>query len=353
MMPSRLGWLLGCFLLAGLAACQTTTGTTSPPPATSVDASALAFWTPPKDAGHCRASGYVVDLPTSPDIRGWNRTNTAVAFIKAVGRNMASAIADPRFDTPSFANAFVGAAKRGSFTRLDFEGPGGPSPVFTTSLVLISSAYAVSLFDHAGAWDADDRAAVIAWGARLDANQEAKREYASPDSIAAIAAARLTWGAATRQPEVFAKGLRDFERIGRMLDAKALFERNPRDNNEVVGTIVLAAEAATRSGVDAYGMRFNGKSLHDAILAHADQTLRIGAAPITESDTGHTGTYFRTTGFAAHLAWIPIYLHRFPDTPAAAKLRALITAVKAQRPTDPTGFDGTSLGGPTSCLWAR
>jgi len=65
---------------------------------------------------------------------------------------------------------------------------------------------------------------------------------------------------------------------------------------------------------------------------------------------GGRRSYFRENGYAAHVAWIPIYLSRFPDGPAAVNVRRLHETLRAVRPGP---FHGINIGGPTECLWGR
>ena len=69
-----------------------------------------------------------------------------------------------------------------------------------------------------------------------------------------------------------------------------------------------AAAAANSFGKNAFGIKFNGVTLHDAVRVHSENTIRIGPLAIKEGDTGHTGKYLKPNGYAAHLAWLPVYL---------------------------------------------
>lgn len=318
----------------------------------SADKGEHAFWTEPDNINTCPGGSVMARMDFETIIYGqdWSRRETLVAtrFIDAVGTNIGRAMSNEGFDDAKFAAAYLEAARQGAFTEPDFEEPGGPSPVFASSLLIISAAYALDFFDARALFSVADRATVINWVRQLDRTQNIKRQYASPDSIAAIAAARMSFGVAAGLGEMFTQGRRDFEEVMRLLGNDHRFERNARDNNEVVSMVTLAAEAAMRTGDNLYADRHNGSTLHLAIGAHARRTLDAGNIRITEGDTGHTGSYFAPSGFAAHVAWIPIYLHRFADTPAAAAVRQLRDEVIALREGR---FRGTSLGGPTGCLW--
>lgn len=314
-------------------------------------AQALQFWSPPVDPGRCTTGSSVEPLTFEKRITGWKRDHVASQFVEEMGVNLSRAVAQQSYDVRGFAEAFLRAIDSRAFTRLDFEGPGGPVPVYATSLVLISAAYTVDLFDQHNVWQGDERQRVIEWGDKLDRNQNEKRKYASVDSIAAIAAARMAWGAATDQEKVFKRGLKDFMKTANRLGAEALFEDSARDNNEDVSFMLVAAEAAMRSGLDVYAMSFNGVTLHDAVNAHAELSIKIGTKKLRENEgIGGRRSYLRENGYATHVAWIPIYLSRFPDGPAAVSVRRLHEAVRAVRPGP---FHGTNIGGPTECLWGR
>ncbi len=273
------------------------------------------FWSAPVKG--CTARGAVKPLHGEKVITAYQYQNAWDGFIRDVGENLARAAADPSFDLGAFAKETVRAAGDGVFTQLDFDGPGTGSPVFATSATLITFAYAVSLFDRNGAWGAEQRESVIAWGNRLNENQNEKYEYSSVDSLAAIGAARMAWGAVTQQPEIFELGSREFFKLGQLLTSSAQFEENLRDNNETVGLLVLAAEVAEQNGIPAYDIAFNGVTLHDAVERQAAMTLKVGQAEFADDSGDRARSYFRASGYLAHIAWIPIYLSRFPDAPRA------------------------------------
>jgi len=50
-------------------------------------------------------------------------------------------------------------------------------------------------------------------------------------------------------------------------------ESNPRDNNEDIQFLVLAAEAATTNGIRAYEFSYRGRTLHDAVANTLKQML--------------------------------------------------------------------------------
>jgi hypothetical protein len=282
-------------------------------------------------------------------VEGYRDGKEGDKFVDAIGRNISLTLGNKDFDLPSFVERIIEAAESNAYTRLDFGGSGGPSPVFVSSMILISLSYTVSLFDHEKAWSPSQRQKVIEWGNRIDRNQEAKKQYSTLDSIAAIAAARMSWGAATWQPEIFQRGLSDFHVVARHMDKNGQYESNMMDNNETIQFMILAAETATRNGISAYDFSYGGKTLHDAVKWHVDKTRVEGGPDTRGARAGHEGTYINRRGRSSHIAWAPIYLSRFPDRPVALDLRKLLAEVDYYK----QGLFGTSMGGPTECLWGR
>ena len=308
------------------------------------------FWVPPEDRSACPSgSDWALELPIQSAARGWKRGNRAVLFIKINASNIASSLANEDFEISGYVREFVTAAKSRAYTTQDFEGPGGPSPVFTQSLLLISLSYTVSLFDYEKAWTESERQTVIAWGNRISAKQDVKRRYSTLDSLAAIAAARMSWGAATSQPDIFENGLSDFHGVAGHMNNNGQYETSLRDNNEDVQFMILAAEAATRSGIAAYEFSYGGLTLHDAIEWHTKKTLQHGGKKFSASTDPTPRSYFRRQGHVAHVAWIPIYLSRFPDRAASPGLRKILDTVDYSS----EGLYGNSMGGPTECFWGR
>lgn len=305
------------------------------------------FWKPPKHG--CSLSGDLQPLVHEKSIYGYKYQSKWHNFITSLGLNIVKTFNNPTDDAAQLAGQVTGFARDGAFTVLDFEGPGGPSPVYTTSLTLITTAYAFSLIDQKRAWPAEGRETVVEWGNRLDRNQDEKYQFASPDSKAAIGAARMLWGAVTQQPDTFARGMREFDKVMGLVDGQGRLEENPRDNNEDIALLVLAAEAAEQNGIRLYDKRYNGKTLHDAVDFHMRNSIENKDRKFSEVDTkDKPRRYFRGSGFAAHLSWMPIYLSRFPDAPISeAMIEEARTLPKKMR----YGMSGLNVGGATECLW--
>ena len=296
------------------------------------------FWVPPKERSACPsgAPGFY-ELDFQRTVRGWDDDSVrAPGFIKILGLNASYSLGDSDFDMAGYVQHVVEAAKSSAFTVRDWGSPGGSDPVFPQSLMLINLSYTYSLFDHEKAWSPSQKQTVIDWGNKISSGQYDKHRYATLDSRAAIAAAQMSWGAATSQPDIFQSGLQDFYFVASKM-TNGMF-RNMRKsgllyNNEIVQFMILAAEAAERNGIPAYEFSYGGVTLHDAIRWHTERSLV------------EYGKHYSGRGYVQHMAWAPIYWSRFPDKPAAQSL------LKDQ----PSYWEywGSSMGGWTKCLWGR
>lgn len=316
-------------------------------PSQRAEAADSRFWKPPNSKGSCERGNGIIPLKTERKVYGWNANNLGVKFAGDLSRNISRGVGNSSYNFAGLASELTNAAQKKAFTTPVFSAGGGPSPIFLTSSILITLAYAVDLLDSRNAWSGDQRAQVIAWGNQLDKNQS-KQRYPSNDSVAAFAAAKMSWGAATGQSSIFNKGMSSYKRTGRLLMKNGFFEMNPRDNNEVVALMIVASAAADGIGKNVSGTKFKGVTLHDAVLAHSENTISIGPKAIKEGDTGHSGKYLKPSGYAAHLAWIPIYLSQHPRTIAANSVRKL---EKTMKKTSGGKYNGTSVGGATGCFW--
>lgn len=292
------------------------------------------FWTPPDKRDDCLTMDTVTKLKGERYIQGYKRLNSAILFIRHMATNMASSLGNPKFDHQGFADTLTKAAQEKSYIFLDFEDAGGPSPAFLQKLLAYSVAQAVVVLDQRNAWKQGQRDAVLAWGRALAEETDPKRSYATLDTFAAIAAARMAWGALAEREALFQDGLQDFHRVGWGIDPDTrLFdiELGLRDlgkitqfypdegpslalriNNEMIQHMVRAAEVAEVNGINAYNFSYNGLTLQDVIQEFAAKTLK------------HGGSHVRSGGFVAHLGWVPLYLKRFPEGPGSADLKNVL-----------------------------
>jgi len=308
------------------------------------------FWRIPQDRRACETDGSFFPLAHSQTMRGYKRGNPGTNFASWLGIGIGYYLGDEQLDLASLYGAFMRAVKNKAFTRLQFDAEGRGSPVYATSVLLVSSSLAVSLFDQKALWQAGDRKRVVAWGNRLVVNQRSMRTPPATGLIAAIAASRMAWGAVTRQAAVFSDGVSGSFGVMAKLDRDGGFEASLRENNRTLASMLLAAEVAEQNAMKPYALLFNGRTLHSAVAWHVAKTLVAGDPRFPAQMDGVVRTYYRASGFSDQIAWAPIYLSRFPDGPVAEELRALVNSAKS---ASTARLHGVNVGGPTECLWGE
>jgi hypothetical protein len=254
------------------------------------------FWVPPAERRSCHSNINKIFLPSeikfsrfifgSNDYAGERFSHEGVSFIKFIGKQVGFAVGSKNYPSNELAKIINTAAYAKAYTIPDWGSVSGDgSPNFMQSLLMVSLSYVVSYFNYKNIQY--DRKAVINWGNEiLEAFDDNKN--ALVDSYAADAVARLSWGAATQQPDIFQGGLNSFNFVGSNMTSGAFkghaeFERVIRKlsdtsalrfNNAVISSMVVAAEAARQNGIDLYNAVYNGHTLQDAVKWHAEQSLK-------------------------------------------------------------------------------
>tara|TARA_B100000676_G_scaffold310758_1_gene378305 strand:+ start:1517 stop:1855 length:339 start_codon:yes stop_codon:yes gene_type:complete len=108
----------------------------------------------------------------------------------------------------------------------------------------------------------------------------------------------MAWGAATSRPDIFASGFKKFDHVTGHMDDNGKMEESLRDNNENIQFLLVAAEAAARNGIDAYSISYGGKTLHDAVTWHAEQTLENPEKKYFDETAGNKLSHLRRVGHA-------------------------------------------------------
>ena len=126
-----------------------------------------------------------------------------------------------------------------------------------------------------------------------------------------------------------------------------------------IASLVVIAEIAANQGLDLYGLTVDGKSLHSAVrflldaiddqegvdgYAWADEAAPVGHHPSQDL------SFLVRRGHGRHyMAWVEIYLARFPERPESRRLLALLARTE---PSFRPMLDEYA-GGDTTCLFAR
>lgn len=273
----------------------------------------------------------------------------AIEFIDHTAAHL-NAAAIGRANDRRLADRLVAAARARAWTRLDFEGPGGPSPSFASAIVVRTTAYAVSYLRGRNAVTAAELREIGDWIAVLQRNSR-QRAHA-PDHQAAIILAEVSWAAAIGDRS----GLN--QAAGRLVRFLAPLRRNPyitadlRSNNEVMHHLTLGAQILRQNGFDLLNHDTGGHTLNTAIIHHARRVQENRDRPITTAGdpTDQARSIFRAQGWGTHLAWIPVVL----STPGSdAAQRDVLALDAALRRTDRNPYWGIQIGVHTGCLFGR
>lgn len=251
---------------------------------------------------------------------------SGAAFIDGTIRHLNAAAAG-RANDAALRDRLLTAAANKAFTRIDWEGPGGASPAFLSSVMVRTVAYAVSYLRSRNALSASDMTTLSAWVKTLLRNSG--QRATSTDHKASIGAAMIAWGAATGDRALMKTGQNRLNTVMGKLRAAPRFDQKVRVNTEVLPIVLMAAHILSLNGQDLFGKAFGKNSLHDAVAFHAQWVLRTGTAKVNTiaAARDEARSVMRKSGWGTHQAWIPLYLAHFPSGPASDDVRALHRAV--------------------------
>jgi alginate lyase len=250
-----------------------------------------------------------------------------------------------------FKSFILSAASANAFTKLSFSGT-SISPVYVQSNILRLIAMYISFADQKGLLTPAERKLMIAWGNKMVAAQKSSKGNKSADSRAASGVALISWGAVTGNKGTFSKGVRQYKEalpfilrnVGKLKRQSALRSvpvsalSLEDEYNLTLAHVIEGAAILRNLGIDVYGQKVNGKTIHDAVA--------WWSGVISNPPTGFKGYSRKSHNF--HLGWIPIYLSQYPNRPSSGALRKVAVKVsKGRRPM----FAGISLGGATDCFW--
>lgn len=251
-------------------------------------------------------------------------------------------------------------AQAGAFVQLDWSGSGSAPAHWQTNL-LKNVAFAVNIIDHRSGWASPaQRQAVVGWGDALYQNSHftgwggRKQSDRWPDTVAAAAAAYVSWGVVTSNRKALNEGLRDFKKVAQTLKPSGgtqtffiggLHEKSlpkswgARLEDKMLGDLVLAAHAARRAGKDLFNQKSGKVSLHDAVVGWQDTLFGNGGAAVRGQDM----SFLARSGGERSWAWTEFFTANFPNDPATATLRAKSAQIRGG------GYSALSMG-PTTCL---
>ena len=225
----------------------------------------------------------------------------------------------------ALADRFLSAAENNAMTVLDFEGPGGSSPAFMSTLLVKGTAHAVAYLKSKNALTQAEIERIEPWIAKSLVNALARNETHALDHIASIAVTKMMWAAANEDFALFTEGQAEFYSMLNLLGDNPYFHADLRHNNEIMHHMVHGGYILHLNGVKVFDLKIGKHTLHDAVAHHAGIVAQTGAKKVkTASDpVDPARSIFRSQGFGTHLAWIPVYLAANPEGMAANEVRAL------------------------------
>lgn len=240
------------------------------------------------------------------------------------------------------------AANTKAFTRLDFGSRGGSSPSFVTSVMVRSVAHAVSYLRGKSSVSPDELKSIDDWVKTLLKNSEARA--GSLDHKASIAAAKIAWGAAIGDTRLYNQGASALDRVMQTIRSTPRFSSKVRVNNETIPIVLMAAHILRLNGTDYFSKRFGKHNLHDVIAHHADWVSQTGTQKVKTEAISDTvaRSILKSDGWGTHQAWIPLYLAHFPNSHAAAEVRALHSQVKRAQNIP---YYGRNMGVHSACYF--
>lgn len=316
----------------------------------------LALWPTGSTASStCRGySGGVGGGPFSKVIKGYDYPHAADSAAEFIDGNvrLMNATAAGRSNDSALAARLLTAAQGDAFTRLDFETPGGASPSFLTGTLITNVAFSVAALRANGALSADQMSVIDTWVRKLIKNTPVKFNNKAVDHRAILASSKLAWGAAIGDATLYGQGLKALTTALKGLNSGAVFADDVRHNNEAFHHIMIGAAIAYRNGTDVFSAKIGRVTLHQATAFHAAWVVSNGTAKVRTSGepNGAAQNIFRAQGFAANVAWVPIYLSLFPNSGAATEVRALDKVLRRQ---DGAPFWGLVEGIHSGCLFGR
>lgn len=308
------------------------------------------FWTPPKSRDNCDGFyswGLSFELAVTLKRQPYPNDH-GVNFAHYLGMGLGKTMAGTEVE--KFKKYMIDAATAKTFTKVSFRSRW--SPIYVQSNILRLIAMYVTYMEGAGQMTAAERQILINWGTPMVAGQKRRKQNGSADSRAASGVALMSWGSVTGDSQLIKTGYGNWkEALPYVIKSIGRLRRHPSHRNVPIRSLSLedeynltlahvieGAAILENLGVDAFSIKHRGRTIHDAV--------NWWAGKIAKRPKRFDG--FRRANHNWHLAWIPIYLSKYPNRPVADILRPIAKQVsRGQRPM----FEGVSLGGPTDCFW--
>ncbi|WP_299855371.1 hypothetical protein [uncultured Roseobacter sp.] len=309
-----------------------------------------SFWTPPSSVRTCGGSFSNVrpfELSTKIVRYDYPRDH-GLHFTHYYGIGVSRTMAGR--DVEAFKKYILSVAAAKTFTQGSYNS--GNSPFYIQSTILKLTAMYITYMESKGLLAPDERETLIAWGKPMIKNQKQRRGNSAADSRAASGVALISWGSLTNDKRLIKAGQKNWEQaLPFVIGSIGKLKRHPDHKNvplselsledaynEALAAVVEGAAMLENLGFDAFNAKYKGRSVHDAIAWWTGVVATKPPGFKGYSRKSHTWT----------VAWMPIYLSKYPNNPVAGQMRAIIKDVtRNKKPM----FESVGLGTATDCLW--
>jgi len=251
-----------------------------------------------------------------------------------------------------------------AFVKLSWRG-NGSSPAHWQTNLLKNIAFAVNVVDHHSGWQPGKRSIVVDWGDKVYSNSHytawgRKQSQRWPDTIAAAAAAYISWGVVAPNSTALAEGRKDYHKVARLLRKKGgtrsyhgsrkYLKGMPKNwgtrlEDKTLGDLVIAAHVAGRKKIDLFNHAPSGTSLYEAIVGWQNTLFENNGKAVKGEDL----SFLATDGEERSWSWTEYFIFNYPNDPRTAILRDKSEKIKK---SDWSGFGYRGRAtGPSTCLF--
>ena len=317
---------------------------------TSAMAQSNSFWTPPTSVRTCGGSfSNVRPFELSKRIVRYDYPQDhGLHFNHYYGIGVSRTMAGR--DVEAFKKYILSVAAAKTFTQGTYVS--GNSFVYIQSTILKLTAMYITYMESKGLLSPQERDILIAWGEPMIKYQKQRKGNSAADSRAASGAAMIAWGSLTDDKKLIRAGRKNWEQaLPFVIGSIGKLKRHPDHKNvplselsledaynEALAVVVEGAAMQENLGIDAFNAKYKGRTVHDAV---AWWTGVVATKP-----PGFKGYHRKSHNWT--VAWMVIYLSKYPNNPVAGQMRSIIKDVtRGKKPM----FESVGLGTATDCLW--
>ena len=253
-------------------------------------------------------------------------------------------------DVEKFKKYILSVAAAKTFTQGNYKG--GNSFIYIQSTILKLTAMYITYMESKGLLSPAERQILIDLGEPMIKYQKQLKGNSAADSRAASGAAMISWGSLTNDKRLIRAGRKNWQQaLPFVIGSIGNLQRHPDHKNvplselsiedaynEALAVVVEGAAIQENLGIDAFNAKFKGRTVHDAVVWWTGVVASRPPAFKGYDRKSHNWT----------VAWMTIYLSKYPNNPVAGQMRAIIKDVaRGKKPM----FESVGLGTATDCLW--